>query len=334
MRLGGPSVAVIGAGISGLACAEALEGRGCAVRVFEKSRGLGGRASTRRREGWHCDHGAQYFTVQSARFAERVADWERRGVAAIWRGRVVELRADGSHVVKSEPARYVGVPGMSRLTGDLAAGLELTRRARVDGVERSAGGRWRLRAGGDELGEFDAVVSSAPAPQSATLLREAAPAVADSCDRVVMHPCWAVLAVFPTRLDLEYDAAFVEGNPLAWISRDSSKPQRSSTPERWVMHAGPTWSAGHLEEEAADVAPTLLGEFAALAGLSESRPSYLEAHRWRYARSHEPLTEGCIVDTDSRLAVCGDWLAGDRIEGAFLSGLAAADRVADALVTD
>lgn len=322
---------MIGAGISGLACAEALERRGCAVRVFEKSRGLGGRASTRRREGWHCDHGAQYFIVRSPRFAERVAAWERRGVAAVWRGRVVELRADGSRVVKSEPPRYVGVPGMSQLARDLAARLEITRQTRVDEVERSAGGRWRLRAGGDELGEFDALVSSMPAPQSATLLREAAPAVAEMCDRVVMRPCWAVTAAFSAPLSLPFDAAFIERDPLAWVARDSSKPQRPQRPEIWVLHAAATWSAQHFEDEAADVALTLLGEFAVQAELSESSPSYLEAHRWRYARSHEPRTDGCLLDPDARLAVCGDWLAGDRIEGAYLSGLSAGEQLADVL---
>ncbi|NIO31672.1 MAG: NAD(P)-binding protein [Gemmatimonadetes bacterium] len=323
---------MIGAGISGLACAQELTRRGCAVSVFEKSRGAGGRASTRRRDGWRVDHGAQYFTVRSARFAEQVAAWERRGIAAEWHGRVVELQANGSCVTKGDVPRYVGVPGMSRLARELAADLNVTWQTRVDGIHPPQRGGWRLRAGSVDLGRFDALVSSAPAPQTSTLLREAAPALADACDAVDMLPCWAVLAALPEPLALAYDAAFVEDNPLVWIARDSSKPQRPQTTEVWVLHAGPTWSAEHIEDEAGDVAQMLLGEFATVAELADLRPVHLEAHRWRYARSLEPRTDGCIIDHDARLAVCGDWLGGDRIEGAFLSGTAAAEQLADLLV--
>lgn len=42
-------VAVIGAGVSGLSAARVLHDHGYQVRVFEKSRGLGGRAATRPR---------------------------------------------------------------------------------------------------------------------------------------------------------------------------------------------------------------------------------------------------------------------------------------------
>ena len=56
-----PSVAIIGAGMSGLAAARVLSDAGYAVTIFEKSRGVGGRAATRRRAGFIYDHGAQYI---------------------------------------------------------------------------------------------------------------------------------------------------------------------------------------------------------------------------------------------------------------------------------
>ncbi|MFM7274112.1 MAG: FAD-dependent oxidoreductase, partial [Gammaproteobacteria bacterium] len=56
-------IAVIGAGIAGLALARALADA-AEVTVFEKSRGAGGRMSTRRQEPWHFDHGTQFFTVR------------------------------------------------------------------------------------------------------------------------------------------------------------------------------------------------------------------------------------------------------------------------------
>ena len=58
--------AIIGAGMAGIACADALQAAGHAVAVFDKGRGPGGRMSTRRMETplgtVAFDHGAQYFT--------------------------------------------------------------------------------------------------------------------------------------------------------------------------------------------------------------------------------------------------------------------------------
>ena len=63
-----PKVAVIGAGVAGLTCARELARSGVDVGVFEKARGGGGRAATRRTGDYHFDHGAQYFTARDARF--------------------------------------------------------------------------------------------------------------------------------------------------------------------------------------------------------------------------------------------------------------------------
>jgi len=52
-----------------------------------------------------------------------------------------------------------------------------------------------------------------------------------------------------------------------------------------------------------------------------------QAHRWRYAQAAEALDLGCLWDGELGLGVCGDWCQGSRVEGAFLSGMAAAGRV-------
>jgi predicted NAD/FAD-dependent oxidoreductase len=81
-------IAVIGAGIAGTACASALQRAGYQVSLFDKSRGPGGRMSTRRGEDWQCDHGAQYFTARAPAFRAEVARWEAAGVAAQWHAQV------------------------------------------------------------------------------------------------------------------------------------------------------------------------------------------------------------------------------------------------------
>ena len=75
-------IAVIGAGIAGVAGARALADAGHQVRVFEKSRSPGGRMATRRTVHGSFDHGAQYFTVRDPGFQCTVQAWVAGGIAA------------------------------------------------------------------------------------------------------------------------------------------------------------------------------------------------------------------------------------------------------------
>lgn len=320
-------MAVVGAGIAGLACAELLRRRGWQVRLFDKGRGPGGRMSTRRARGWRFDHGAQYFTVRDARFARAVEAWRRAGVVARWDGEIVVLEDGSRRPTGGGTERWVGVPGMSAVCRHLGAGLEVAFGTRVERLER-AGESWRLTsAAGEQLGRYDAVVVAVPAPQAAHLLAPVAPGVAARCARVDMAPCWAAMVAFDRPLELGFDGAFVHRSALSWVARNGSKPGRPPG-EAWVLHGSPDWSRDHLELAPEAAAERLLAALAAACGGIERRPVFLDAHRWRYALPAEPLPETCLLDAGLRLAVCGDWCAGPRVEGAYLSGRAAAERLA------
>ncbi len=112
-------VAVLGAGLSGLACARALADHGHLVRVFDKARGVGGRMATRRAEHRRFDHGAQYFTVRDERFGRFVSSWRGCGVVAPWKGEIVALEG-GERLSKGRTERFVGVPGMNAICKHLA----------------------------------------------------------------------------------------------------------------------------------------------------------------------------------------------------------------------
>lgn len=329
-------VAVIGAGLGGLAAATAIQRAGRRVRVFDKGRGVGGRLATRRADGGRrFDHGAQYFTARDSAFITEVESWVAAGVAARWEGRIRQLAGGTASDLPDDVAereRYVGVPGMSAIAKHLAAevppqGLHFG--VRIAAVERQ-GARWLLRDdSGGEVAVCDAVLLNVPAPQAEPLLA-AVPSLAERLGTVEFRPCWAVMTEWPAELPIEADAAFVEGSPLGWVSRDSSKPGRQPG-ERWVLHAGPEWSREHLERNAEDVLPGLLDAFRDAAGLPAGiEPTYAVAHRWRYSLVERGLGEACLWDARQRIGACGDWCLGGRVEGAYLSGAAlAANLLAD-----
>ena len=320
-----PASAVIGAGISGIICARTLADHGLAVTVFDKGRGTGGRAATRRAEpDLSFDHGAQYFTARDPSFASYVSAWRLQLFVAEWGGRVVKLQ--GGSVVDTTPQpRYVGTPEMSALGTHLAADLAVRRETRISRVSRTVGG-WNLTDdSGAGFGPFEFLVMAIPAPQAAELL---APhpfaAVAAS---VPMTPCWAVLVAFDGRYEVPWDGAFVHDSPLSWMARNSSKPGRLPCPDCWVLHAGPEWSAAHLEDHPEAVGSQLLDALVTATGIRPPAVAYIAAHRWLFSQGADPADRRALFDPGAGLVMCGDWLAGGRVEGAFLSGVAAAGHV-------
>ncbi|WP_310385742.1 NAD(P)/FAD-dependent oxidoreductase [Roseateles sp.] len=325
------NVAVIGAGLAGLSCATALQAVGHRVSVFDKSRGVAGRMSTRRGDGWQCDHGAQYFTARSAAFRAELARWLSAGVAAVWAPRLAVFGAADQHRPDAELLRYVGAPQMTAPARWLADALlePVNTGVQIERLVR-AGAGWRLQGAAaaapvDQV--FDAVLLALPAPQALALLQEPAPELAQWAAGVRMRAAWALMLNYGAPQELGFDAGFVNQGPLRWVARNSSKPGRSGA-ESWLLHAQAEWSELRLAMPPEQVAEALLRAFAALGG---PPPAAWFAHRWLYAdRAPGSVgpAGGCAWDAGLGLGLCGDWLAGGKVEGAWLSGQALAQQVA------
>ena len=301
-------IAVVGAGIAGLAAARALQDRRHDVRVFERATVPGGRCATkvitpielpRGLSGELAfDHGAQYFTVRDDRFSEIAAEWERDRVIGKWTGRIVSFDG-GWEDVDEHTSRYVGTPGMSSIPIAMAKGLAIEYGRKIESL--------------DELNTFDRIILTIPfGLQSPT---------------VSMKPCWAVMAAFEERVAARFDAAFVNGSALSWIARNTSKPKRNYKIDTWVMHASTTWSEAHVNDRTEDVGAFLMEAFDDLIPSGLPRAFYATVHRWKHAAADPPLAVGAIGDPSSRVIYCGDWCRGSRIEDAYLSGLIAANLI-------
>lgn len=334
-------VAVIGAGIAGLACARTLAQAGCEVTVFEKSRGFGGRMACRQTAFGTHDHGAQYFTVRDKRFDAALGITP--GLCTPWSANGVRVLDPLGRVVEAAPSptesRWVPAPGMNALAAAWAQPLEMSgrvhRQAKVLRIERDAldARRWQLQVeqtegAADEAAVhagFDRVMLAIPAPQVTDLLRASgiAPKLQQAVAKVRMAPCWTLMLAFPqagsTALGPSWNAASSSHHRIAWLARESSKPGRGPV-ERWTVQASADWSQEHLQDDPQRVSAKLLKGFAEITGI-RAEPGATQVQRWLYAKTLTPLGKSHLWDKSLGLGLAGDWCLGQRVEDGFVSGL-------------
>jgi predicted NAD/FAD-dependent oxidoreductase len=342
------NIAIVGAGIAGITCARTLVQAGHRVTVFEKSRGVSGRMSTRNSPFGTFDHGAQYFTVRDPRFAQALET--APGVCRPWSANAVQvLDSHGMVAAAGLPGRdqhWVAKPGMNALVRAwaqplLSAGtVELETRVTALEPDALQPHQWQLRTAGTDEGShvysgFDRVVLAIPGPQAEVLLHtehRCAP-LARTVAESSVAPCWTLMLAFPqamqpglNTLGPQWNAARSTHHRIAWLARESSKPGRGLI-ERWTIQASAAWSQEHLQDDEARVTAKLIKAFSEITGI-RAEPAHAQAHRWLYAKTERPLGVSHVWDASLGVGICGDWCIGHRVEDAFVSGLEMALQIA------
>lgn len=309
-------IVIIGAGMSGLACADVLSSAGAEVTLLDKGRAPGGRMSTRRATTdageASFDHGAQYFTARDDRFLGRVVRWAADGIVTRW-------PEAGEHA-------WIARPGMSALPRHMAKAHQVEQGALVRAMVRKVDG-WHVRLEADTIGPFDVAIVALPAEQAAALLGMCDFTFGRIAASVPSQPCWAGMYVMPEAI--EAPAVIRRAGSIGWAARNNAKPGRSG-PESWIVQADTGWSKKHLERTPDEIAPLLMEEFAQALGVTLPVPVHAVAHRWRYARSGN-AGETCLWNPALGLGACGDWLLGPRVENAWISGTTLGEAVVGTL---
>ena len=315
-------IAIIGAGLSGLTAAKALQ-HVAQVQIFDKSRGVGGRMSTRYAGEYEFDHGAQYFTARDAGFQKAVELAVRQGHVAPWSGRAV-YKTDTGFEPDTGGDRFVGTPRMNSWAKELAKELDITLGARVSQLSRKAD-KWTLQfENGVSQSGFDNVVCAVPSVQAVALLPEAFSGMA-ALKRAQMDACFALMVGFEGLHDFGWDSLRSQEDPASWLAVNSDKPSRIKSNTTLIVHSAPEWSNRHAEADRSWVQAEMEASASELCGINISTASHITLHRWLYASVSASPQQGVLYDETLGLAACGDWCNGGRVEGAFLSGLAAAE---------
>ena len=310
-----PRVLIVGAGIAGIACAQALRSAGVAARVVDRGRKPGGRMSSRTINGRTVDLGAAYFTAEPGTPFDRVvADWVGRGLARPWTDTVAVAGPDGIHDYSSGPMRYAAAAGLRQLVVDLARGIDVEHGSTVAHV-----------APGEVDGErYDTVVLAMPDPQARRLL------AADHPLRDELAGAWvpsiSVVLEWAARDWPPFHAAFVNDSPeLTTIADDGDR--RGDAAPVLVAHTTEALAREHLEDPDGAITPTIAAVRRVL-GLTDA-PVHSFAHRWTFARPGAQHAQPYYWADG--VAVCGDgWGERSSLGTAWASGDALGRAIAGA----
>lgn len=337
-------IAIIGAGISGVCAANLLVEQGFLVDVFEKSRGLGGRLTTKRLNWAHIDIGAQYFTARDPRFIKQVESWQSQQAAAVWNFQPHSLKGDHLSLSDDETIRYVGTPRMNSIVHEMSKGVNIKLGTRINTIrlskQLSAQQTWCLiDESGQEYTGYDWLIVSAPADQTQYLL-DHSPTDLSSIARQIPdnahRPCWSVGLTTVGFVPENIQGIFGD-DVISWVSRQSAKPSRSSLSgdDCWMLHFSDKWSSinsKNTRENPTQIALDWLNTHLQPLRQNGAKPLTLDnsyEHFWLYAKLSDEYTSlKPLISRQKKVAVIGDWCFGGRVEGAYLSALDIVDYLA------
>jgi hypothetical protein len=314
------SIAVVGAGPAGLVAAQRLSSAGHDVVVLEKSRGVGGRTSTRRSDTEaRFDHGCQFVSRIDASPRDEISSWIDGGFVDRWSPRL----APGTTTPEFAGEHWsIGVPAMNSMMKHLAEGLDVRTGWRVESIDRIDAG-WRLRrADSEDVVEVRQVIVAVPAVQAIELMKSTGFRHLERLQDVDFDPVWSILIEGDGVPTLPFDAYGSSTEPVKWLVSQSSRPGRCPQ-AAWVALASSTWSREHLEDDSESVRDALMDSVSNLTGQRWTASGAV--HRWRHGIVASPLGEPSLVDRSRGLIACGDWCLGPTIEHAIVSAESAVE---------
>ena len=343
-------VVIVGAGISGLLCAQRLRETGIPSILLDKGQSPGGRLATRRIGNATFDHGAQFFTVRTPQFRTLVDDWQRAGLVFEWcRGFASPLDFESEPTLPEADghSRYAVRWGMNALAKHLALGASIRTSVRVlaaspaaddDGFTLTIAGESRS-ANAAEVNLSDtwtldasALVITTPTPQSAAICATGnlglSERTLEALASVGYDPAICVMLVLDSETQLPEPGAiqmatFAPDYPVAFVADNYAKGV--STSPAITIHASTAWSREHFDADEELIAAQLIEH--AAHWLGGAKVVDYQVKRWRYASPNPVWHEPALIEHHRAgiVVFAGDAFGGPRIEGAALSGLAAAN---------
>lgn len=327
-------IGVIGAGISGLIAGKKLAQAGHDVTVIEKNRALGGRLATFKKDGQIFDYGVSSVISSDPTFESFIQLLKKKNILKQW-SRDFAL-FDGKQLHEVNPNRpqhsyYVSEEGISSIAHHLSRWVDVKSEEKAGGLtyigaDRSKKRPWMINMTDISVFECDAVILATSAPEAYGILQTAqdetpARRIIRHIDEIQYHPCFSLMASYEKEHIPSWKGIECEDHTLKWIGNESSKlssPSQTSI----VIRSSASFARKYAYANPDEITKLLLER---ASGISESwliHPEWTRLHRWKYYEAVNPMEDYFmeLEMEEAPLALIGDYMSGNSIQSAFLSG--------------
>ena len=160
------------------------------------------------------------------------------------------------------------------------------------------------------------VILTLPAEQSLDLISNKT-SFYQYVKKIKMKGCYSLMIGMNKSLQLDFDAAFIENEDIAWLAQNNSKPSRMKT-HCLLINSSYEYATKNISTPKDEVLEHLLNISSKLINYDLFKSSLIKIHQWRYVEAECSPKENYFIDHENKIAVCGDWLINSRVEGAFL----------------
>lgn len=319
-------VAVIGAGVAGLAAARTLTDQDVDVTVFEKSALPGGRCTTFSKDGFIFDMGPTAIAPRGMALESVLLDKKPEGLQEVVKpvythqaGRIVPGDQGKNNIV-----RYCFTKGIAELGPFLAKGLNIVYESEVSSVTPDSGKFVILGT------TFDAIAITIPLPMALSLVEGMGfPPPETSFYR----PCISVALGYDVPVETTYHALIGLDNshPMAWLSVESQKLD-GRAPEgctALVAQFGPSYSKWNIDSTEEKIIHDATIDVSRLLDENLSSPMITNIVYWEYSQPERTVQQSTLNRENRKVVIAGDGVIGGRIEQAYESGVIAANTLLD-----
>jgi len=319
-------IAIIGAGISGTVCAYELKNKGYDVTLFDKSRGVSGRSTSKRWDpitGIAIDMGVPYIYENEIEGNPLFKHLSDENIIVPW-----ELVQNKNSDIKKYRT-FVGSPKMSSIARYLSKEINLVTEAKINKINYT--NKWNIYTESNEWNGFDYLVLAIPAAQY-NLINGVSEDLNLEASKINYQAVNTLLIEMKSPLWFDdYNEEIVNSPYIKKVIADYHKPGREKNRYTYAIHAQESWSTKTFDDlSKEDVEKIMISEIMNKYNRNEDLILKKICHRWKYSQlaGHlESIQQDFLKSTDNLLYACGDWLNGFKYASSFSSGYKLAQEI-------
>ena len=338
---------IVGAGISGLATAYTISKQSSHITMhcIEKSRGVGGRAATRRRDGAVFDHGAQFFRtndpLQLDFFREQLDASQLVDIRKpVWTFTHDNMIAVGDPAQNNAP-KLVYRPGINHLGKLLMPdNLHMSFQTRVHSFTHDHNKFHCFDSDQQEIAVGDAILLTPPAPQTIDIVRasqldtDVQRTLINALEPATYRPCLSITLAFAQQFAFPFYALVNSDrqHDISWLAFEHDKDASRAPAHQSLItiQLAPNASRLYWDADIPTLTTTFLPAISSLLDCTLSSPLWVDRQGWRYA-----LPDGKadthqlqMYERSHGVYFAGDALSGlGRVHLALQSGFDVAQRI-------